>query len=228
MLAGVLQAAGTVFYVKAIAEDDASRVVPFMLLSPLFVLALAAMTLGELPTNVQLSGCIILVAGSVAMGVREAKGFAPTRGELLATVYAAFIGASLVSAKAALGSITPLEYLFWAWLSYGAFSLVLARGGIREVAGAIASMDGSGKLLLAFGSAIVLANSLLSTYAYSLQYASIVAAVGASEAVFVLTYVLIAGAFVPNLIREELGNGRLLALKVAGGLLIMLGVYLVS
>ena len=60
LIAGVLFVAAVVLYFKAVSIEEISRVVPLVYLSPLFILILGAILLGELFTPWKYFGIVLL------------------------------------------------------------------------------------------------------------------------------------------------------------------------
>lgn len=79
-----LEIAGLVLYVKAIRLSPLSLTVPFMALSPVFIIVFAFVFLGELPTRGGVAGIVLIAAGAYLLNAS-----ASSRG-LLAPIKAAF------------------------------------------------------------------------------------------------------------------------------------------
>ena len=150
-----------------------------------------------------------------------------TRGAQLALVVAFLYSLSTLTYKAATGVSDPFVAIFWEWLAYGVFGAVIAHGYLGKFREEFPKL-GIPRIgfLLAVAAVVGVAYTAL-TYAYMLQSAALVSAVSSAQPLFVVFYALFATAAVPKLMKEELGR-KTMAFKVLGGLLIILGVYLVS
>jgi drug/metabolite transporter (DMT)-like permease len=226
--AGVVSLAGSVLYFRAINEEDISRVSPILNTSPLFALAFSALLLADALTLRDYAGIAVLVLGAALMGVREPHKLRLGKGAQFALANAAFGGLGAVFTKLATGTGSQMEVMFWIFFCYSLGNLAYGRRHIGEFAAAFARLKPGFLAFLLAMVALVMAANAATIYAYSLGSAPLVAAVGASNPLFVFFYALMASLFAPWLLKEEVIGGRGVAFKLAGGALIIAGVFLIA
>jgi len=88
----------TLVSTQALKAGDASLVTPFLTFNPAFTALIAVFTLGEVPSATGLTGIGLILAGSYAMQLTEARivWWAPLRAMVAEPAIALSIGASLV------------------------------------------------------------------------------------------------------------------------------------
>jgi len=217
----------TLLYLFALSREEVSRVVAFYFTEGLFVALFAALFLGEILTPLKYAGMGLIVAGAVLISLKRLEvsfraGLLP-----LLVVAAVYAGASVLL-KYATGGAGYLQVLVWMWAGYGLSFLIIAGPRLLPIAREIMRAGRKTVLVSAFANLVIypLAN-LVYIYALSLQKASIVAPVTATQALFVVIFAALVSRFVPRLFKEEITAGTL-AVKAACALLIIIGVYLVS
>ncbi len=124
-IVSVLSTAGMLLRTRGLRHLEVGVSAPLQNVSPLFLLFIAAVTLGEVPDALQITGIVLIVVGAYFIeGTKEYSGpFGPFH-HLWRDRYAWLpIAAGLVlSASQAMdkyligGGIAPLAYLFWVWL----------------------------------------------------------------------------------------------------------------
>jgi uncharacterized membrane protein len=79
--AGCLVTVGWILYIKALSVSDMSLAVPIISFSPLFLLVLAPLLLGEFPSRLGILGVSLIVGGTYVLGVSRASSglFGPFR-----------------------------------------------------------------------------------------------------------------------------------------------------
>lgn len=70
---GLLDAAATVLFMKALKSSDLSLIIPLGTFTPLFMLITSPLIMGEFPTALGLAGMLLIVAGSYTLNTREGK-----------------------------------------------------------------------------------------------------------------------------------------------------------
>ena len=73
LIAGIFLKLTNVFYFKATKIEEISRVIPLLSLSPLFVLILATIFLGEVFKPLQYLGIFLLVIGAILLSTKNFK-----------------------------------------------------------------------------------------------------------------------------------------------------------
>jgi len=115
-----LEIAGLVLYVKAIRISPLSLTVPFMALSPVFIIVFAFIFLGEWPTRGGLGGIVLIAAGAYLLNASaSSRGFlAPVKaafkepGSLLMMVVALIYSITSTLGKVAVQHSSPVFFGF--------------------------------------------------------------------------------------------------------------------
>ena len=71
---GVLLTLSRILYIEALSESDMSITIPMVSISPLFLLVLAALLLGEVPSIVGVLGVVLITSGTYLFGVSGSTG----------------------------------------------------------------------------------------------------------------------------------------------------------
>jgi len=116
-----LEIAALVLYVKAIRLSPLSLTIPFMALSPVFIMAIAFFTLGERPTPAGLSGVALITAGAYTLNARAAKtgllgplkAIARERGSLMMIAVALIYSVTSTLGKTAVIHSNPVFFGFF-------------------------------------------------------------------------------------------------------------------
>jgi len=116
-----LEIAALVLYVKAIKLSPLSLTIPFLALSPVFIMVIAFFTLGERPTWAGLSGVALIMAGAYTLNARAAgtgllgplKAIAKERGSLMMIAVAMIYSATSTLGKVALIHSSPVFFGFF-------------------------------------------------------------------------------------------------------------------
>jgi uncharacterized membrane protein len=74
IMSGTLNVIATVCYVKAIKYSDLSKVAPMATFSPLFLLILSPLIVGEFPPLLGFIGVVCIVGGSYLLNIKERHG----------------------------------------------------------------------------------------------------------------------------------------------------------
>ncbi len=124
-IVSVLFTAGLLLRTCGLRHLEMGVSAPLQNVSPLFLLFIAAATLGEVPDALQITGIVLIVVGAYFIeGTKEYSGpFGPLR-HLWRDKYAwlPIVAGLVLSASQAMdkyligGGIAPLTYLFWVWL----------------------------------------------------------------------------------------------------------------
>ncbi|MFH1623389.1 MAG: EamA family transporter [Candidatus Aenigmatarchaeota archaeon] len=232
LASGMIGTVGTVFYLKAVSREEASRVVPLAYTSVLFVAVLSYLFLGEVFGIVTYAGMAALLAGAVLMSYRRADGrllpVTPVLGMVL--VSALMSAVAHVIDKTFLGAYDYWTLLFWGY--FGGLAVVawfvLDRKNHVNLP-KLSELAGRRRMwvLLVATILVYFAGDVTWLAAISQAPLSIVAALGTTEPLFVLLLAVASSVFTPKLLKEEI-EGSKIALKAAAVVLIMIGAYLVA
>jgi len=229
---GAIGTVGTVFYLKAVSREEASRVVPLAYMSVLFVAALSYVFLGEVFGIATYAGMAALLAGAVLMSYRRAgRRVLPVTPVLGMVLVSAFMNAvANVIDKTFLGAYDYWTLLFWGY--FGGLAVIacffLDRRN-RVHFPKLSDLAGRRRMWVLLASTILIYFAADVTWLAAISQApvSIVAAMSTTEPLFVLVLAAASSVFTPKLLKEEI-EGSKVALKLAAIVLIMLGAYLVA
>ena len=229
VLAGFLQVALWLAYLKALQVDEVSRVMPLVFIYPLFLFGAAALLLGESVAPQQFAGGILLVLGAVLVEYNPSKmrmSISPALKYML--FFWVFLALYALTAKYLLSFMGEWQLFFWTSIgSLLSCSLFLARRGVRDE---VAGLFRRGRRIV--GTMLVeeafdFLGRIALIFAYAAGPVALVASVGALQPFIVLLYIIGLSAFMPGILREEIGK-ETLALKFAAAILVALGIYLVT
>lgn len=221
---------GLIPYYRAIAMEDASRVVPLFQLSPVFTFILSALFLHEMLTGTQFLGFFLIVAGGLLLAAEKLQ----FRGFRLRKAYWYAVLTSLIFAfPNVLFKYVSLRQNFWITLAYdflgaalAAFLLMLTplmRRAIKSEWRNIKTNLG----ILGANEIIYAAGIVSGFYAINLASPSLVSALGRTQSVFVLIFGLVLSIWFPHIIKEDL-RGRTVLLKLVAIALMFWGVWVIS
>lgn len=230
ILSGMLSLAGAAFYFKAISADDASKLIILFQVTPVFVLTLSTLFLGERISLVQLGGfSLIMLATLGASDDFSKRGFQISKTFWLVMLVNLMWALAAVFAKLSLNQTSYLDALpFESWgRALGGLVLAVVSSSTREAF--IKSVRRVRRLALG----IIVGNEVLfivgnsaSMLAASLGLVSLVSAVGSTQVFMGILFGLLLTRFAPHIIKEDISKRTLikkmvLALVAFGGLLLL-------
>lgn len=222
---------GLMLYFKAMAIEEASRVISLIYISPIFVLILASVFLEETLSLPMYFGVVFLVLGAISISYRKVKGrnsmVSPALGLLLASsvVWAGYE----VLTKYVLGFIEYPSYLFWNFIGTSIIGFLLfcfpkIRGNfLRDI-------KRVGRTILFWrilNTSMGLIAIIFYYIAISSGLVSLVAAVSSLEPFFVFIFALLLSLFVPRILKEDIGKGAIIT-KALAIILIIVGTLLIA
>ena len=229
LLVGTAQAALYAAYLRALTVEEASRVTSLIFVYPVFVFLGSALLLGEVLSPRHYAGGLILVASALLVSHRPSGGslaFSPALKPLfIFWLCAAFYA---IGIKYLSGFMDGWHIFIWTSLGT-LFALLpfLAEGGLWAETLGFFKM-GPGLLgAIALEEIFDLMGRLLSIFAFASGPVALVSAVGALQPTITLFLILILGLFVPGLLAEE-ADKMTLAVKFLAGLMVAVGIYLIS
>ena len=231
LLAGAAFAFALLYMFKALSENDASRVVPFLGgLQPIFVLALAWIFLQEKLGGFQLLALAFIIIGTLVISWEKKKSAAHRSSYLWALIATLLFAIFYTASK-----YIYLEQGFvsgFIWTRVGAFvaalSFLLIPRNRRDIlGGSIASQKSSGPLFI-FGQICGGLSFILVNYAIEISSSvAIVNALQGLQYVFLLIIIVVLGRKFPKLLKEKMA-GRILAQKLLATALIIAGLVFIS
>jgi len=230
VIAGALGMMGAVFYFMALNIEEVSRIVPLFNISPLFILVLAAVFLGEVFTTGKYLGIALLIMGSVMITLRKVE--SKRRFHWGKPTW-------LMLACLITGSVTRVitKYLlryadFWSIFGYlrlsSALVLIPFFFMTRKQLAATAKRHGRRVIgLIALSEVFAVVALCLFTIAISLGPVTLVNSLGALQPLFVLVIMVMFSNFFPHILKEEVDR-HTIALKLIAIVLMIIGTVLVA
>ncbi len=208
--AGIIYFFSYLLYFKAAELEEISRVIPLVFLSPLYILVLAHIFLGERLSLIHYLGVIFLMVGAILISGRSFSNIRFNSAFWLMIACSFLLAIVDVITKYILDfadSWTAFSYLrigmFAASIPFlcrfsGDSFLVAGKHGIRIIVAMIAS------------SIITLAGLLVYTVAIGRGSVTLVTALSSVQPFFVLFFVVILSVYRPQVLKEELGKSILI------------------
>jgi uncharacterized membrane protein len=207
--------------------EEASRVIPLFYLSPIFILVIASLFLGETLNYVKYIGVILLVVGAIVISVKMPFKLKFGKAFWLMVSAAFLVAINQVQIKYLLGYADWWSVFFYMRIMTFLCAIpliVLNWNSIKEL------FDKKGKKPFAFMALSELINicGIMSiTIATSLGLVSLISALASVQPFFVLLFASLISIFYPKVFREEIGKGNLW-LKVIAIVIMFIGLILVG
>jgi drug/metabolite transporter (DMT)-like permease len=232
MLAGFILFLFYLLYFKAMAMEEASRVVSFVYVGPIFVLPLAFIFLGESLGLSKYLGAVLLVLSAVLVSYRRIEGktfsaISPTLG-LMLTFVLVHAGYEVL-AKYILNFIDYWCFLFW-WLIgglVGAFLLFCFPRARRDFLSDLRTISKGVFFWRIICTCLFFIGVIFYYIAVSTKFISLVAAVPSTEPFFVLLFTVLLSSLTPRMLKEEVDK-QAITLKMSAFVLIILGAWLIA
>lgn len=229
LIAGALCTLASIPYYKAMALDDASRVIPLFQFLPVFTLLFSSIILHERLTSHQFMGFILITAGGILLALKKIDWrFLRLR----KSFWYMMASTVLYALSAVLFKFVVVQQNFWVSLGYdfvgegaGAIILLLAVRAYRERVGAeLKKIKRPAALLLSINEVAYIIARLASSYAILLAPVALVMAVGGVQPIFVLIYGTIISIWFPKILQEDTGKNTLV-IKLVAIFIIIIGLW---
>jgi len=222
---------GLILYFKAMAIEEASRVISMWYTSPILVLLLAYVFLEEKLSLPSYLGVVFLVLGAIFISYRREEGKKPVMSPALGLILASgvvFAGYEVLT-KYVLGAIDYLSYLFWnfvgtATIGFSLFCLPKIRGNFLSD---IKRVNRTVLFWRIVNTSLGIIASVFYYIAISGGPVSLVSAASSLEPFFVFAFTLLLSLFVPKILKEETGK-RVVTIKALAIVLIVAGTWLIT
>jgi len=228
IITGILTAAGILFYLFALQRDDASHIVPFWFLIPVFSYFLGVFFLGEFLSLDKIIGAVIVIVGAMILSLEFDNKFRVKHITVLLMVASSLV----LSVNNVLFKFITIEYSFWAsvfWnhtgvLIFGLLLLVIIRKYRNDFKQILVSRDHKLAYLNVINETLQIVAGLVSYYSITLAPVSIVLLISYSfQPLFVIIEGVIITAFMPGIIREHITKKHLIH-KLSAISLMIIGV----
>lgn len=230
LVAGAMGITGAVFYFKALNIEEVSRIVPLFNVSPLFILVLATIFLGEVFTPGKYLGIALLIIGSVLITLRKIES---KRRFHWGTSMWLMLGCLITGAIVQVITKYLLRFAdYWSIFGYLRLSnaIILIPFLLITWKELVATTKKHGNRVVGFitlSEALAVAALLVFTIAISLGPVTLVNSVGALQPLFVLAITIIFSRFFPHIMKEEIDKHTVILKAVAIALMIA-GMILVA
>lgn len=227
LVAGVLYMLMGLFYLKAAKTEEISRIVPLSCLTPLFVLILAGVFLGEVFTFDKYVGILLLVAGAVLVSSRSLTKISLGRPFWLMILSSLALSVNYVLTKYLLDFAD-----FWTVYSYtrmGALVAVLpfAYSSVKGLAAATRKNGKKVVALISVSESINYVAVIFITIATAIGFVSLVSALSSLQPFFVLFFAVLIIKFFPQVFKEEISKATI-GQKIIAIILMFVGALLVT
>lgn len=230
LFTGAIYTYGLWPYYRALTFEEASRIVSLWHLTPIFVLLLSSLIIGERFGTYDFIAFALLVLGGFLISTRRSAGKFHV---------SAAVGLMLLSCLVFALEIVLAKYVYlhmpyldgFIWIRLGSVLALVPflmassfRSALKDI---FASLSTQVKGVVV-GSEVMALGAIASfEYAISQGSVSLVSALGGTQSLFLLLYVAALSFWKPEWLKEELAHG-VLGLKLVAICLISVGVYLIS
>lgn len=229
--AGICVEIAMYFYLFALDKDDASSVVPFFQLIPVFTVGLGLVFLHQIPTPLQMVGSMIVILGAVILSLElENVNKISFKKEVVFSVMAM---AFLMALAGVLFSLATRGDDFWVanfWEFIGVIIVGLVIFIVRhEDRRAFFKSLQTHKLRITFwvgvSELVTLAGNVALNFAFILAPVFLARTVEGYQPIFVLLFGLLITRYAPHILQEKITTKHLL-IKISTIIIIVFGSYL--
>lgn len=233
MALGALQILPSIFYLRAVQVEEASRVAALEYFYPVFVFLGAFFFLGESLTIKHWIGGLLLITGVLLISCRFKRNgsyCASMISPALRPFISYWISMAIycIALKCLLASVD--EWQLYVWSSFGslmaAMPLLIDSAVRNEVQGFFGSGTSAIGGLISEETFMFL-GIIFSIFAYALGSVALVTSVGALQPILTLILVVVLGLFLPGRVKEELDRNSLFQ-KSLSFIIVLIGIYFVS
>ncbi|HII30077.1 TPA: DMT family transporter [Candidatus Woesearchaeota archaeon] len=213
---GVVFIISILLYLKAMQLDDASNIMAVWQLSPVFVLILSHILLGESLTLWSYIGFFLLLLAGFFLSIEHTQGIRIKKAALLVLAACSLSAVYAVAVKYISGTLTPVEILVWSRLATFMATTVIffTMPKIRREVYDIAKRSYYPYVLIMTLFILGNAGFFLWTYSVAKGSVSIASVLGATQPVFVFILALLLSRFVQEL-KEDYGRAVLIKKALA-------------
>jgi len=230
IISSILGVIAVIFYNRSLIDEEASRVIPLVYISSIFVPILAYIFLGEVFNFQKYLGIILIFIGGALISFKKIVKkwhFSPTVKFILISAF--LWGASSIISKYTLGFIDYFSLTLWQLMGYLIFGplFLLSKKVRTRFLNDVKRFNKKVFLLLVVNALIYLIALLSFLFATSIGSVSLVYAVVSTQPFFIFTYMLIITKMAPRIIKEEIDKSTIL-LKIIAICLIFLGTVFIG
>ncbi len=225
LISGVFYMAVNLLYFKAVKIEEISRVVPLWYLTPLFVLLLASILLGEFFSPDKYIGIILLVAGAVFISAMKISKLGFGKAFWLMVSSSALLAVNQIITKYLLNFADFWTIFSWTRIGAGiALAVYLVRfpNLLSTITGYGSKVIG----MISLNEVLNVSAGVLITVAAFLGPITLVNAMSSIQPLFVLIFAVLLSVFYPKILKEEIGKSTVM-LKLIAVASIMAGAVLI-
>lgn len=230
LIAGALYIGASLSYLKALKFDEVSRLVPIWQFTPIFVLMITGITIGEKLSYLDYFAFMLLVLGGFMISLRRVDRMFKLNKGFWLMVLSSVLHALLQTAGKYVYQNIPYNDGF-AWIRIGAFLATLPilfyPPVIKTFVQTVKLLNNRVKLILIVTGIIDITGLALFNLAISTGSVSLVSAMGGTLSLFTIIFALLLSSRYPKLLKEEI-NKKIIAVKITSVIFISIGVYLIS
>lgn len=233
MALGAMQILPSVFYLRAVQVEEASRVAALEYFYPVFVFLGAFFFLGESLALRHWIGGLLLIIGVLLISCkfnRTGCSGTPMISPAIRPFISYWIAMAIYCIVLKCLLATMNEWQLYTWSSFGnlmAALPMLANSAVRkEVLGFLGSGTSAIGGLISEETFMFL-GLIFSIFAYALGSVALVTSIGALQPILTLILVVVIGLFLPGSIKEELDRNSLFQ-KSLSFIIVIIGIYFIS
>jgi len=224
---GGVTVSAILLYFKALQLEEVSRVIPLLYLSPLFILVMAALFLGEIFQPVRYAGIFLIVLGAVLISTRNFRkmAFGKAAGFMVGSTMVGSVGAVLTKHLLNTSDV-------WTFFAYSRIGMFLALVpfffiNFSDLASTVKKHGARAVGVITLSESLGFAGAVLIIFATKLGFVTLVTALSSIQALFVLVLTVILSVYFPKIMKEEIGK-KTLAIKLLSIILMFIGVILIT
>ncbi len=226
-VSGVFYILMSFFYFKAVKIEEISRITPLFYLTPLFILILASIFLGEFFAPIKYLGIFLLVIGAFLISSKKITKISFGKAFWLMILSSLFLAINQVITKYLLGFAD-----FWTIFSWTRIGTIVALIPVYFICfpDFISTVKEHGKKVIgvvSLNESLNVVGVIFITIAASVGYVTLVNALSSIQPLFVLIFAVFLSIFYPRILKEEMGKSTVL-LKLVAIILMFAGAILVS
>lgn len=227
---GALFMYGLLPYFQSLTFEEASRSVSIWQITPIFVLIISSLTVGEQFDTNDWMAFVLLFTGGILISTRKIESkFHLSKAFFLMLGSCVIFAIQTVLSKYVYLNIVYLDGFMLSRIGafLGVLPILFFSSQRTAIVKSIVSVGNKVKIIILINTLIAI--SALASYEYAISKSSVtlVNALGGIQTVFLLLYATILSLWFPSIVKEELRKSVLI-LKVLAISLIIAGVYLVS
>lgn len=227
LVVGIFWIFGATLYVYSISVEEVSRVIPLWEISPIFVLLMAFLFLGERLTSSQLLAFFLILAGCFLISLKNVRGLF----KLSRAFFPMILSGFMFAVTNILIKFMYSKMDFWTtlvWLGLGqviaSLLILLFKKHRTNFIKSIKSLKPKIAGALVANESIAVIARIFYNYALLLGPVSLVYVLSGTSSFFVLLYAILFSVFLPKLVKEDIGK-KVLLTKIIAIILIFIGLY---